>query len=66
MLEGSWSNTAILQPIDILTILSSFKSKSLIRSEVAYEYLTLRDIDHRPSHTALEAFLHLAGDRDVS
>ena len=66
MLEGSWNNTAILQPVDIPTIFSSFKSKSLILSEVADEYLTLKDIDHWSSHTALEAFLHLAGDRDVS
>ena len=66
MLEDSWSNTAILQPVDIPTILSSFKSKSLILSEVADEYLTLKNIDHRACYTALEAFLHLAGDRDAS
>ena len=66
VLEGSWSNTAIIQPVDIPTILSSFIPKSFVLSEVADEYLTLKDIDHRPSHTALETFLHLTGDRDVS
>jgi integrase len=66
VLEGSWSNTAIIQPVDIPTIISSFKPRSFVLSEVADEYLTLKDIDHRPSHTALDAFLNLAGDRDVS
>ena len=66
VLEGSWINTAIIQPVDIPTILSSFIPKSFVLSEVADEYLTLKDIDHRPSHTALETFLHLTGDRDVS
>ena len=66
VLEGSWSNTTSVQPVDIPTILSSFKPRSVVLSEVADEYLTLKDIDHRPSHTALDAFLNLAGDRDVS
>ena len=65
-MEGSWSNTTSIQPVDIPTILSSFKPRSVVLSEVADEYLTLKDIDPRPSHTALEAFLNLAGDRDVS
>ena len=66
VLEGSWSNTTSVQPVDIQTILSSFKPRAVVLSEVADEYFTLKDIDHRPSHTALDAFLNLAGDRDVS
>jgi integrase len=66
VLEGSWSNTTSVQPVDIPTIISSFTPRSFAISEVADEYLTLKDIDHRPSHTALDAFLNLAGDRDVS
>jgi len=66
VLEGSWSNTAIIQPVDIPTIISSFKPPFFVLSEVADEYLTLKNIDHRPSHIALDAFLNLAGDRDVS
>jgi integrase len=66
VLEGSWTNTTSIQPVDIPTILSSFKPRSVVLSEIAEEYLTLKGIDHRPSHTALDAFLNLAGDRDVS
>ena len=35
-------------------------------SEIAAEYLTLKQIDQTPPRVALSAFLSLAGDRDVS
>ena len=34
VLEGSWSNTTSIQPVDIPTILSSFKPRSFL-SEIA-------------------------------
>ncbi|XXK29981.1 tyrosine recombinase XerC [Rhodobacteraceae bacterium nBUS_24] len=66
VLEGSWSNTAIIQPVDIPTILFSFKPRSFVLSEIAEEYLSLRAIDEKPPRVALSGFISLAGDRDVS
>jgi len=66
VLEGSWSNTAIIQPVDIPTILFSFKPRSFLLSEIAEEYLSLRVIDEKPPRVALSGFISLAGDRDVS
>ena len=66
VLEGSWSNTAIIQSVDIPTILSSFKPRSFQLSEIAEEYLSLRVIDKKPPRVALSGFISLAGDRDVS
>ena len=67
VLEGSWSNHAgRIQPIDIPALLISFKPRSFVLSEIAEEYLTLRDIDERPPRIALAGFIALAGDRDVS
>ena len=66
VLEGSWSNTTSIQPVDIPTILFSFKPRSFLLSEIAEEYLSLRAIDEKPSRVALSGFISLAGDRDVS
>ena len=45
---------------------ASFKPRSFVLSEIAREYLTLRDIDQKPPTVALSGFISLAGDRDVS
>jgi len=66
VLEGSWSNTTSIQPVDIPTILFSFKPRSFLLSEIAEEYLSLRVIDEKPPRVALSGFISLAGDRDVS
>ena len=66
VLEGSWSNTTSIQPVDIPTILSSFKPRSFHLTEIAEEYLSLRAIDEKPPRVALSGFISLAGDRDVS
>ena len=66
VLEGSWSNTTSIQPVDIPTILFSFKPRSFQLSEIAEEYLSLRAIDEKPPRVALSGFISLAGDRDVS
>ena len=52
--------------MDIPSVLASFKPRSFVLSEIAQEYLTLRDIDQKPPTVALSGFLSLAGDRDVS
>ena len=67
VLEGSWSEkTEIIKPVDILAVVASFKPRSFVLSEVAKEYLTLRDMDEKPPRAALTAFISLAGDRNVS
>ena len=52
--------------MDIPSVLASFKPRSFVLSEIAQEYLTLRDIDQKPPTVALSGFISLAGDRDVS
>ena len=67
VLEGSWSEkTEIIKPVDILAVVASFKPRSFVLSEVAKEYLTLRDVDEKPPRAALTAFISSAGDRNVS
>ena len=66
VLEASWSNTTKKQPVDLVTIIESFKPKSCLLSEMAEEYLTLREIDQAPPRSALSTFISLAGDREVS
>ena len=65
VLEASWSNTTRIQPVDVATIIESFKPKSALLSEMAEEYLALREIDQVPPRTAVATFISLAGDRDV-
>ena len=65
VLEASWSNTTRIQLVDVATIIESFKPKSVLLSEMAEEYLALREIDQAPPRSALSTFISLAGDRDV-
>jgi len=65
VLEASWSNTTRIQPVDVANIIESFKPKSVLLSEMAEEYLPLREIDQAPPRSALSTFIALAGDRDV-
>jgi integrase len=65
VLEASWSKTTKIQPVDIVTIIESFKPKSVLLSEMAEEYLALREIDQAPPRSAFSTFILLAGDRDV-
>ena len=65
VLEASWSNRTTIQPVDVATIIESFKPKSVLLSEMAEEYLALREIDQVPPRSALSTFISLAGDRDV-
>ena len=66
LLEGSWTKTTeIMMPVVIPAVIASFKPRSFVLSEIAREYLTLRDIDQKPPTIALSGFISLAGDRDV-
>ncbi len=66
VLEGSWRNTTEIRPVDISSIVESYKPKTTKLSEIAEEYLALRPIDQTPPRVALSAFILVAGDRDVS
>ena len=65
VLEASWSNTTRIEPVDVATIIESFQPKSVLLSEMAEEYLALREIDQVPPRSALATFISLAGNRDV-
>ena len=66
VLEASWSNTSRIQAVDVISIIESFKPRASLLSEMAEEYLSLRQIDQTPLRVALNIFISLAGNRDVS
>ena len=65
VLEGAWSATTDASPVNISTIIKSFQPRRVALSEIAAEYLALKQIDQTPPRVALSTFLSLAGDRDV-
>ena len=65
VLEGAWSNTSRVQPVDMAEIIESFKPRSSLLSEMSEEYLALRQIDLTPPRVALTTFISIAGDRHV-
>ena len=66
VLDASWQNTKRIQPVDVAAVIESFKPRSVLLSDMAEEYLSLRRIRQTPPRVALQTFLSLAGDRDVS
>ena len=66
VLEGAWSATTDAPPVNISTIIESFQPRRVALSEIAAEYLALKQIDQTPPRVALSTFISLAGDRDVS
>jgi len=66
VLEGAWSAMADTPPVNISTIIESFQPRRVALSEIAAEYLALKQIDQTPPRVALSTFISLAGDRDVS
>ena len=65
VLEASWNSRAGVTAVDLATIIESFKPKASLLSDMAEEYLSLRQIDQTPPRVALNIFILLAGDRDV-
>ena len=65
VLESSWKDSERVQAVDVDTIIKSFKPRSTLLSEIAEEYLALREIAQTPPRTVLATFISLAGDRDV-
>ena len=66
VLEASWKSRAGVTAVEVATIIDSFKPRASLLSEMAEEYLSLRQIDQTPPRVALNIFISLAGDRDVS
>ena len=66
VLEGAWSSTTDAPPVNIFTIIEGFQPRRVALSEIAVEYLALKQIDQVPPSVALSTFISLAGDRDVS
>ena len=66
VLEGAWSAATDTPPVNISTIIEGFQPRRVALSEIAAEYLALKQIDQTPPRVALSTFISLAGDRDVS
>ena len=64
-MEGAWNTTTDAPLVNISTIIESFQPRRVALSEIAAEYLALKQIDQTPPRVALSTFLSLAGDRDV-
>ena len=65
VLEGAWSTATDTPPVNISTIIEGFQPRRVALSEIAAEYLALKQIDQTPPRVALSTFISLAGDRDV-
>ena len=48
VLEASWKSRAGVTAVDLATIIESFKPRASLLSEMAGEYLSLRQIDQTP------------------
>jgi len=66
VLEGSWRGSSVNYNVNIPAIINSFKPTSYILSDMAEEYISLKQIDEKSPRSALATFISLAGDRDVS
>ena len=66
VLEGSWSHTTDIIPINVVAVVTSFKPRPSLLSDYLSEYLSLRSVHHKPIKVAVDPFISLAGDRDVS
>lgn len=66
VLEASWCQNNCKSPVDVVSVVESFKPRSVMLSEMAEEYMSLRKIDQTPPRVALDTFISLAGDRKVS
>ncbi len=64
--KGSWGRTTETKSVDIESKIQIFKPQLFLLSQIAEEYLTLRDIDQKSPRVALAVFVSLAGDRNVS
>ena len=57
VLEGAWSATTNAPPVNVFTIIKGFHPRRVALSEIAVEYLALKQIDQTPPRVALSTFL---------
>jgi hypothetical protein len=57
VLEASWKPRSGVTSVNVPTIIESFKPKASLLSELAEEYLSLRQIDQIPPRVALKTLM---------
>ena len=65
-LETSWKTKHSVAVINISAVLESYKPRILTLSEVADEYIALRNIPPRPTEVAVRTLIAIVGDKNVA
>ena len=66
LLESSWLSKNSVSLINIPSVLGNCKPRTLILSEVADEYITLKNILSKPTEIAVRTLIELVGNKDVA
>ena len=66
VLEKSWKSKHSVSVINISAVLDSYKPSILTLSEVAAEYIALKNILSKPTEVAVRTLIGLVGDKDVA
>jgi integrase len=66
VLEKSWQSKHTVSVINISAVLNSYKPRIIILSEVAAEYISLKNILSKPTEVAVRTLIGLVGDKDVA
>ena len=66
VLEKSWHSKGSVGVINISAVLESFEPRIRILSAAAAEYISLKNIQSKPSEIAVRTLIELVGDRDVA
>ena len=66
VLEKSWQSKHRVSVINIAAVLNSYKPRIIILSEVAAEYISLKNILSKPTEVAVRTLIGLVGDKDVA
>jgi integrase len=66
VLEKSWKSKHSVSVINISAVLDSYKPSILTLSEVAAEYIALKNILSKPTEVAVRTLIELVGDKDVA
>ena len=66
VLEKSWKSKHSVSVINISAVLDSHKPSILTLSEVAAEYIALKNILSKPTEVAVRTLIGLVGDKDVA
>ena len=66
VLEASWKSKHSVGVVNISAVLDSYKPQILTLSEVAAEYIALKNILSKPTEVAVRTLIGLVGDKDVA